>query len=103
MFDVHRVVEARLAARGLGGWPLEPLAVVRLGIYLGRALRWNKLGCRDQSSRAVRFHRGLLLNQAPICNIWAISGLSGAGLLLRLRHAALDVCEPAATRRRMNR
>jgi uncharacterized membrane protein len=82
MFDVHRVMEARFGQRVAWVVAAGTLLLSGFGIYLGRALRWNSWDVVTNPRGLFDFIAECLLNPGTYLHIWAISGLSGAGLLL---------------------
>ncbi len=82
MFDVHQIVESRFGARLAWVVVSATLLLSGFGIYLGRVLRWNSWDVVTNPRGLFDSIADYVLNPAAYLQIWAISGLCGAGLLL---------------------
>lgn len=104
MFDVHRIVASRFGPRL--GWAVASatLLLSGFGIYLGRILRWNSWDVVVKPRALFDSVADYILNPLAYLQIWAISGLCGAGLLLgyvTLHWMAASRLTPVARRSRI--
>jgi uncharacterized membrane protein len=82
MFDVHQIVERRFGARIAWATASAALLLSGFGIYLGRVLRWNSWDIVTNPRGLLDSVADYVFNPGAYLQIWAISGLCGAGLLL---------------------
>jgi len=80
--DVHRIVEERFGRRV--GWAMAVTTLLLSGfaIYLGRFLRWNSWDVVTNPGALFETILDQVINPHLYLDVWAFSGLCGAGLLL---------------------